>query len=284
MKKIFRILIKTLLFLLILWLIIAQIAKRFRTSDAHSTADFKEAGIYLHTYRVKINGHHIHYVSVGNDSLPELVFIHGSPGSWNDFEDYLKDSELLKKYYMVAIDRPGFGFSDFGKAEHIDEQAKQISVLLHEIKNKKQMYLVAHSFGGPVAVAIACYNPDLINGLVMLAGCVDPAEEEKEEGRKLLTYPPLRYFVPGAMRPSNDELIYFKKDVLQMPYLLSRVKCKVIILQGDADSTVPYQNAVYAKSMMTNAQSVQLITLKGADHSIPWSNFDDVKKALMSLY
>lgn len=283
MKKIFRILIKTLLLVIIAWLIVAQICKRFRISDTKAIADFKQAGVELHIHSTTINGRRIHYVSTGNDSMPQLIFIHGSPGSWDDFADYLKDSALLQKFNMISIDRPGLGYSNFGKAEHIDEQAKQISFLLNNIKNNRSMYLVAHSYGGPVAVAVASYNQKLISGLVMLAGCVDPDEEEKEEWRRLTTYPPLRYFVPGAMRPSNDELIYFKKDVLQMPYMLSQVRCKVVLLQGDADLVVPYENALYAKRKMINAPSVQLITLKGADHSIPWTNFNEVKSVLLHL-
>lgn len=283
MKKIFRIVLKILLLVLILWLVVAQSCMRFRIPDTEAVADFKKAGVVLHTNTITISDYHLHYVSSGNDSLPILVFIHGSPGSWNNFEDYLKDNELLQKFHMVSIDRPGFGYSDFGNAEHMNEQAKQISVLLHRIKNNKPMYLVGHSLGGPMVVALTYYNPDLINGLVMLAGCVDPAEEKKEEWRSVMFYPPMRYFIPGIQRPSNDELVYFKEDVLQMPHMLSQIKCKAIILQGDHDPVVPYINAVYAKAKMTNAQSVELITLKGADHSIPWTNFSDIKKVLMHL-
>lgn len=256
---------------------------RFRISDRQAVADFNKAGIVLQTNTIIINNRHIHYVSCGNDSLPALVFIHGSPGNWNNFEDYLKDSELLQKFNMISVDRPGFGYSDFGKAEHMDEQAKQISILLNHIKNNRPIFLVGHSLGGPMIVALAYYNPGLINGLVMLAGCVDPAEETKEEWRHIISCSPWRYFIPGIQRPSNDELVYFKKDVLEMPYMLSQIKCKVIIMQGDHDLVVPYYNALYAKSKMKNAQSVKLITLKGADHSIPWTNFGNIKKVLMNL-
>jgi pimeloyl-ACP methyl ester carboxylesterase len=75
--------------------------------------------------------------------------------------------------------------------------------------------------------------------------------------------------------------MYFKKDVLAMPEALSQVKCPVYILHGDHDSLVPYENALYAKSELTNAKSVELITLKGADHFIPWSNYGDIKNVLL---
>lgn len=267
----------------IIWLILAQSCMRFRISDEEAIKAFHKAGVTLQSRTVTINGHHLHYVYCGADSLPTLVFIHGSPGSWSAFENYLKDSELLKHYQMVSIDRPGFGYSDYGNAENMSEQAKLIGSLLHQLKTDKSMFLVGHSLGGPLVVELAYKNPNLIDGLVILAGSVDPAEEAKEEWRPVLSYSPLRYLIPGAMRPSNDELMYFKKEVYSIPNMLSQIKCRVYILHGDHDSLVPYENALFAKENLVNAKSVELITLKNEDHFIPWTNYDDIKKVVLRL-
>ena len=77
--------------------------------------------------------------------------------------------------------------------------------------------------------------------------------------------------------------MYFKKDVLGMPVMLSQIGCRVYIIQGDHDSLVPYENSFYAKSQITNAASVEMITLPRADHFIPWSNYQDIKNVLMKL-
>jgi pimeloyl-ACP methyl ester carboxylesterase len=63
--------------------------------------------------RMFFDGHNLHYIETGNAQKPTLI-LHGSPGSWNAFKEYLQDTTLLKKYRMIAIDRPGFGYSDFG--------------------------------------------------------------------------------------------------------------------------------------------------------------------------
>jgi len=274
---------KIIVVMLAVWVILAQSCMRFRVSDDEAIADFKKAGVTLQSNTVTINGHHLHYVYCGDDTLPVLVFIHGSPGSWSAFEKYLKDSTLLKHFHMVAIDRPGFGFSDYGEAERLDKQAKLIGSLLHQLKTDKPMFLIGHSLGGPLIVELAYNNPNLIEGLVILAGSMNPKEENKEVWRGVLSYSPLRYLIPGAMRPSNDELMYFKKDVLKVPHMLSQIKCRVYILHGDHDSLVPYENALYAKKNLVNAKSVELITLKGEDHFIPWTNYDDIKKVLLRL-
>lgn len=283
MKRFWRITKRILIVLLIGWVIGAQTCNKMRTDDVTAISDFKKAGVILTTHTENINGHDLHYVSTGADTLPVIVFIHGSPGSWDAFERYLKDSDLLGHYHMVAIDRPGLGYSDYGNAEHMSRQAEIISPLLQKLKNNKPMFLVGHSLGGPMAVELAYNNLQLIDGLVLLAGSVDPKEEKGEKWRYILAYTPLRYLVPAFLRPSNDELMYFKKDVLEMPHMLSQIRCRVFILHGNHDSLVPYGNALYAKENLVRAKSVEMITLNGADHFIPWSNYQDVKKVLLRL-
>jgi len=283
MKKVWRTTFKVIGIILIVWIIAAQSCNQMRVSDKKAMKEFEQAGVTLTSHNEKIDGNTLHYVSTGADTLPLLVFIHGSPGSWSAFENYLKDNDLLQHFHMVAIDRPGFGYSDYGDAKHMDKQVEIISALLQKFTTNKPMFLIGHSLGGPLAASLVYKNPQLINTLVLLAGSVDPKAEKIELWRNIISYSPLRYLVPRFLRPSNDELMYFKKDVLEMPAILSKITCRVIILHGDHDSLVPYGNALYAKSKLTSAKSVELITLQGADHFIPWTNYTDIKKVLLQL-
>lgn len=283
MKKFLPISKRILLAFLVVWLITVQGCDKWRTDDKTAIENFKKAGVTLTAHTENIDGHKLHYVSTGSDTLPTLIFVHGSPGSWNAFEAYLKDNDLLKRFHLISIDRPGFGYSDFGDAEHMNKQCEIVSTLLQKLKNNKPMFLVGHSLGGPLIVDLASKIPGLINGLVLLAGSVDPKAEEKETWRKILAYSPLRYLIPPILRTSNDELMYFKKDVLDMPVMLPKIRCRVYIIQGDHDSLVPYENSFYAKSRIANAASVEMITLRGADHFIPWTNYKDIKKVLLQL-
>src|SRR5437763_10015153 len=113
MKKKFRITKKIGLLLLVAWIVAAQTCNEMRVDDAVAINDFRKFGVVLTPHVVKINGHILHYVSTGTDTLPLLIFIHGSPGSWEVFKDYLRDSDLLRQYNMISIDRTGFGFSDY---------------------------------------------------------------------------------------------------------------------------------------------------------------------------
>lgn len=257
---------------------------RFRTADSTAITAFKKDTIPFKPVYTTINGYTMHYVEAGVDTLPTIVFIHGSPGSWDAFEQYLHDKSLLKQYRLISIDRPGFGYSNYGEARNFQDQGILLSAVLQKIANGKPMALVGHSLGGPMVVKLAAENPQLpISNIVVLAGSVDPAQEEPEKWRTLLSIFPIKYLVPGAMRPSNVELLMFKKDVYSLAADFDKITCRVLLMHGDKDQLVPPANAVYAQQHLTHAKQVKLIWLKGENHFIPWTKFEDIKAQLLQL-
>jgi pimeloyl-ACP methyl ester carboxylesterase len=225
----------------------------------------------------------MHFAKTGSDTLPTLFFVHGSPGSWNAFEQYMQDKDLLGKYRMIAVDRPGFGYSNFNKAKNLDEQSVLISPIVKRFQNNKPIYAVGHSLGGPMIVKLQVDNPGLFNGLVLLAASVDPAAEKPEKWRGILKYSPLKYFIPGAFRPSNDEIWYLKKDLKKLDKQWDGINCPVWILHGDKDTFVPVSNTEYAKQKLKSNQHVEVKILSDARHFIPWEQYDDIKQILMKL-
>ena len=65
---------------------------------------------------------------------------------------------------MVSVDRPGFGYSDFGQAQHLDIQSLWISPVFTELANHKPMFLAGHSLGGPLVIKLGADNPGLFSG------------------------------------------------------------------------------------------------------------------------
>ena len=278
-----KIILVVLLFLFTFWLVQAQRTMKFRETDEEAKKEFQELGLTLVTKTIYEEGFDLHYVQIGSDTLPTLFFVHGSPGSWNAFKRYLQDTDLIRHYRMVAIDRPGFGFSEFNDARNLTEQTRIIDHLLTSIRNDKPMFLVGHSLGGPLIVKLYLDNSSLISGLVILAGALDPKAEKPEKWRPLLFKTPLNYFVPGAMRPSNEELWYLKKDLQVLDKELDKVFCPVWIVHGDKDSLVPVSNTAYAQRKLTNAKSVEITILRGANHFIPWTHFAEIKGLLLEI-
>src|SRR5688572_7703477 len=128
------------LLMLLAWLVFAQFGMKFRISDNAAKKKFAKEGVELFTETIKAGETDLHYAKTGNDTLPTLFFVHGSPGGWVKFIRYMYDKDLLKKYRMVSVDRPGFGYSDFGQVKNLQQQSDIISVLLKKIENGKPVY------------------------------------------------------------------------------------------------------------------------------------------------
>ena len=270
------------LILITIWLGVAQCSMKYRIPDRKVKEQFLKEGVTLATESIKVDGFEMHYAKTGNDTLPTLFFVHGSPDGWITYKKFMQDKDLLTKYRMISIDRPGFGYSQFGDAKNLEDQSKLISALVKLIGNGKPMYAVGHSYGGPVIVKLQV-DQDLFDGLVLLAGSVDPKEEKPEKWRYIMRVPPLKYFLPGAFRPSNTELVYLKEDLKDLDKQWEKITCPVWILHGDKDTYVPIANVDYAKRKLTKARSVEVKILPGADHFIQRERYNEVKEVLMKL-
>ncbi len=269
--------------LLFAYTIFCQCCMRMRWNDKKAYTVFKSKNTPLKIYDTIIDNRHLHYAVSGNDDLPTLVFIHGSPGSWFHYMKFMYDSTLQQKFRLVSIDRPGFGYSDFGKAMHLQAQCRIIMPVLEKLKTSQPMYLCGHSMGGPVTAELASMRPELFKTIVLVAAALDPAEEKKETWRHILKNKPMYWFLPGAFGPSNTELLYLKNDLKPMANDLKNISCNVVFVHGDKDTWVPIQNIAYGEKLMVNAASIISDTLHGADHQIPWKKREELKAILLRL-
>lgn len=273
------------LLLVSIWILLAQcFILKERWTDKKAYSVFRSKNVPLQLHDTLIANRHLHYAVSGDAQLPTLIFIHGSPGSWMHYMKYMWDEDLRKKFRIVAIDRPGFGYSDFGKAMHLQEQCKIILPVLESLQTDQPMFLVGHSMGGPVVVKLAAENPSLFKTVVIVAGAIDISQESKETWRKIMNVPPLYWCLPGAFGPSNTELLYLKKDLLPLQNDFKKITANILFVHGDKDTWVPIQNIAFGKKMMINAASITADTLHGADHQIPWKKREELKHILMGLY
>jgi pimeloyl-ACP methyl ester carboxylesterase len=183
---------------------------------------------------------------------------------------------------MISIDRPGFGYSDFGKAVNLQEQVSILMPAILKLVGHKKVTLVGHSLGAPVILKLAAEGSLSISQLVLIAGSVSPAEEAPEKWRTFLEYSLLSYMLPGAFRPSNTEIVYFKKDVYSLPADFPKIHSPVLIFHGDKDDFVPPGNAVFAQQSLINAP-VRMIWFEGERHFIPWTRFREIRDELLAI-
>ena len=266
------------------YLLFCQSCMRMRMSPKKTTAYFSKSNTSFTDASFKVSEiHQIHYIETGDSNKPTLLFLHGSPGSWDAYKKYVSDIDLQKKYRLIAIDRPGFGYSNFGEAEDLETQANLLLPFIQSKNNNKTITLIGHSMGGPVALKLAIKNPKLFKNLVILSGAIDPKAENPEEWRPVLMSKPIKYLIPGAFRPSNEELWWLKKDLIAMKPQLYKITSNVVIIHGTEDSLVPFSNVVFMEKELINAKKIEAIPIEKADHFIPWTHYEIIKKSLLNL-
>lgn len=243
-------------------------------------ADKKQKGkviTYKEGFRI------INYVIAGDDDKPLVIFVHGSPGSLSAFIDFLGDSSLLNQAQLITVDRPGFGYANFGKAEpSLKKQADLLKSVIDKNKNNRPVFLVGHSLGGPLIARVAMDYPKLVDGLIMVAPSIDPALEPDEWFRAPLATPFLRWILPRSFRASNDEIYQLKPELVTMLPMWSQIVAPVIVIQGKKDRFVPYENAFFAKEKIVNA-SVTLRVVDDMDHFVPWSDPELINTAIYDM-
>jgi pimeloyl-ACP methyl ester carboxylesterase len=265
------------------YLLFCQSCMTMRMTKKETKLFFKTAqNSYLDTV-ISFEKYKLHYIQTGNKNNPTLFFVHGSPGSWDAYKRYLNDSLLLKKYRIIAVDRPGFGYSNFRSAQNLQVQANLLEKLILKIDNSKPVILIGHSMGGPVITKLATINSKLYAHLVILAGALDPVAEKPEKWRKIFKAFPLRYIVPGALRPSNDELWWLKKDLIDMKPDLKNVLNPITLIHGTMDQLVPYSNVAFMQKEFVNAKTIDTISIKNANHFIPWEHYKLIRDTLFDL-
>ncbi|MEM6658366.1 MAG: alpha/beta fold hydrolase, partial [Pseudomonadota bacterium] len=116
-----------------------------------------------------VRGGTIHYVEKGDPAAQTIVMIHGLAGQLQHFTYALVD-KLAEDFHVIAIDRPGCGYStrDSAKSGELPVQARMIDEFLQS-KGVTQTVLVGHSLGGAVSLAMALHQPDRVAALALLA-------------------------------------------------------------------------------------------------------------------
>jgi pimeloyl-ACP methyl ester carboxylesterase len=256
----------------------------FRMDEATQRQELEEkTGIEPSFYTYQEGEQTIHYTHLGEEGKPLVVLVHGAPGSSSAFMNYLADTTLIKRAQIVAVDRPGYGFSDYGRTEpSLERQAGVLRPIL-ERHRAPEVILLGHSYGGPIIVKMAAMYPEWVDGLVMVAGSVDPELEPREWWRGPLDWRAVRWMLPGSMRVCNQEILPLYQELKAMEADWAKITCPVTIIQGENDKLVPKGNADYAGKMLINSSMVNMCVIEDASHFILWSMQDYVVKQIAEL-
>lgn len=125
---------------------------------------------------VQLDGRQVHVLVTGRraGTAPDVVLIHGANGNLRDFTHDLV-ARLATDYRVIAVDRPGLGWSDPWPEVDDDPQA-QARILRRALAGLRleRPILVGHSYGAAVALGWAIEAEAELGALVLLAGVSHP--------------------------------------------------------------------------------------------------------------
>lgn len=125
---------------------------------------------------VTVSGGRLHYVErppVG-DSRGTVVLVHGASSDHADLLNTLGPE--LSHYRVIAIDRPGHGWSDRLEGDAMANPGRQAAALMQGLDQlaPESFVLVAHSLAGALSTRIALERPERLQGLVLLGAVTHP--------------------------------------------------------------------------------------------------------------
>lgn len=275
----------SLFILFVIFLLVADQFVQFRLSDKELTRFFTKHHIPGSIHYYTAGGRKMRYISIGDDSLPVLVFIHGSPASLSIYTDYYKDTALINHFKMLAVDRPGYGYSGLGKpVQSIQQQAKMISPILDSLcKIKRPVMVMGGSYGTSVACRLAMDYPQLVDGLVLVAPSLAPGEETTYSISYAAALPAINWFVPRMLQSANEEKLTHKTELQKMVPLWKNIKVPVIYLQGENDELIDTSNASFARNHLVNAPYLSIEFIKNETHVIAYSAQKLIKKKIFEM-
>lgn len=258
---------------------------KFRTTDKKAMESFRAKKLNAQFHQYKFGKRNIHYVESGNANASTLLlFIHGSPGSWNAFESYITDSNLNANYLMISVDRPGYGYSDFGlKEESLTMQSIVYAPILKKYYEQgKNIVLIGHSYGGPVIAKMAMDFDEVISGLIFIAPSIDPQLEKELWIQRPATWSVFKWMIPAAIVVSNEEILALKGELLRIIPNWNNLKLPVVFIQGGKDNLVQHQNKDFAEEQLKNTK-IDMMYYPDLDHFIPFTHKEIVMEAIEKM-
>lgn len=211
----------------------------------------------------------LHYVVAG-DGPARVLFVHGSPGTWEAYRRFLDDPRLRGAARLLALDRPGFGGSGRGRADPSLERQAAATAAVLDAEPGGPAVVVGHSLGGPIAARLAVDRPDLVGALVLIAPSIDPALERHRWYNVAGSWRLVQLLLSVDMVTSNRELWPLRRELEALAPRLGEVACRTIVIQGERDELVPPANAEFAERALPPG-SVEVRWVAGEGHFVLWT-------------
>jgi pimeloyl-ACP methyl ester carboxylesterase len=233
-------------------------------------------------HNLKTETGNVHYVSNGDSSKPLLVLIHGAPGHWYSSMNLMEDADLLNKFFIISLDRPGYGKSNNGYSiPYIDAQADVIhQIVTRHNKHKQKITLVGRSYGTAISARYAMMHPENVQKLFLLASCVAPQKEKYFWFSFANLLHIINMWMPNDLNSATVEKFKHKKQLKYIENDWDKIIAPTYILHGKKDWMADTANAYFAQQKIVNADTYMHI-LDNTGHNVTRQHKELIKKLLL---
>ena len=232
---------------------------------------------------LEIEGHKLLIVESGDRDKQLVLFIHGTPGSWEGYAEYLQMDSLASRAHLVAMDRPGFGqFSQDAWLPPFQEQASILMKLRQLNHSTLPIILVGHSLGGSIAYRMAVDFPEDISGMVVISAPIDPMLSKRRWYNVLASYAVVSWMLPDSLVKANREMNPLQQELIVLEPLLPEIRSNVTVIQGTEDKLVKFGNLGFAEKRLTHA-NFRAIPVQDMGHFILWQDPGLIAAEILAL-
>ena len=179
-----------------------------------------------------------------------------------------------RDFIVHALDLKGFGENTGMEYPYsLDDYIADLEKFVHDNGIEKP-HVIAHSFGGRIAIKLASKNPEFFDKIVLTGSAgLKPKRSLKYRLKKLL------FWVVKPFLKDRKPKFFYSKDYLSLDFIMKKsfvkivnehldenskkIKNKTFIVFGDKDKETP----VYmAKRLNKNIKNSKLLFIKGAGH------------------
>ena len=237
---------------------------------------------------VEIDGLKVFYEVGGTGET--VVLLHGWGGQSESFKPVF--DFLINGYKTYSLDLPGFGKSDMPPCPWgADDYTRLILGFFEELQIAKAN-IIAHSFGGRIAIVLAAKQPEKVDKLVLVDSAgLKPRRTVKYHVRvsiakmgKLLFSARLFGTFGNKARKAISRLVGSKdyQDAGEMRGtfvkvvnedlrpLLPKIRASTLLVWGEKDTATPIS---HAKIMENEIEDAGLVVLQNAGHFSYLDNF-----------
>ncbi len=214
-----------------------------------------------------------------------VVFLHGFLAAKEVWESF--STTLSKSQRVITIDLLGHGKTDCLSYVHtMEEMAEAVESVLNHLKLRKY-FLVGHSLGGYVSLAMAENNPDNLKGLVLFhsSAKADSLQRKKDRERvaKIVKTNTELFINEAIPNLFNTKVKPYKRGIAKLKKLANNTSIQgvvaalegmkirldreivlkfspypILFIIGKEDPILPYQDLVIQSSIAENGSHILL--------------------------